>query len=62
LEFPASSLALEGVPNLAIRTSRICQTQRPGYLLQPGQFIDAIDVFGMVPFKDVTPSDIRAIP
>ena len=46
LEFLSSSLALGGVPNLTIRTSRICQTQRPGYLLQPGRH-DAIDVFDM---------------
>jgi len=39
------SLALEGVPNLTMRTSRICQTQKPGYLLQPDPFNDAIDVF-----------------
>ncbi len=46
LECLSSSLALRGVPNLTIRTSRICQTQRPGYLLQPGRH-DAIDVFDM---------------
>ena len=41
------SLALEGVPNLAIRaSSHLPQTsQKPGYLLQPGTS-DAIDVFG----------------
>jgi hypothetical protein len=39
------SLALEGVPNLTIRTSRICQTQKSGYLLQPDPFDDTIDVF-----------------
>ncbi len=48
LEFLSSSLALEGVPNLAIRTSRICQTQKTDYLLQSVRH-DAIDVFGMVP-------------
>ena len=39
LEFLSFSLALEGVPNLTIRTSRIEQTQRPGYLLQPDHFM-----------------------
>lgn len=29
LEFLSFSLALKGVPNLTIRTSRICQTQKP---------------------------------
>lgn len=48
LEFLSSSLALEGVPNLTIRTSRIRQTQKPGYLLQPDPINDAIDVFNQV--------------
>ena len=39
LEFLSFSLALEGVPNLTIRTSRICQTQRPDYLLQSDQIM-----------------------
>jgi hypothetical protein len=45
LEFLSFSLALKGVPNLTIRTSRICQTQSPGYLLQPEPINDAINVF-----------------
>ncbi len=44
-----------------IRTNLSLPNQRHGYLLQP-TIHDAIDVFGMVPHKDVTPSDIRAIP
>ena len=39
-----------------------CQNPNRGYLLQPRRLNDAIDAFGMVPQKDVTPSDIRAIP
>jgi hypothetical protein len=45
LEFLSPSLSLRGVPNLTMRTSRIGQTQRSGYLLQPNPLNDAIDVF-----------------
>ena len=33
-----SRLRSKGGPNLTMRTSRIRQTQKPGYLLQPGSF------------------------
>ncbi|QQF03820.1 hypothetical protein [Sinorhizobium meliloti] len=68
---PISSLALEGVPNLAIRATFVCRSsQNPETLQSPDQLCaitftialsnNAIDVFDMVLTK-VTPSDFEAI-
>jgi len=58
LEFLTSSLSLRGVPNLTMQTSRICQTQRSGYLLQPDPLNDAINVFDPV-LIEVAPATSR---
>ena len=56
------SLALEGRPNLAIRTNLNLPNPDPEPWLPftTRAIHDAIDVFDPVPQKDVTPSDIRA--
>lgn len=45
LEFPSLSLALEGGSKPDHADKPHTQTQKPGYLLQPGSFDNAIDVF-----------------